>query len=295
MNNRLHLLVVFFITCLIIYPGLLFAESSDQAPAQDATADLQTADESKSQVYQPDVQSVEEMLRSPETTDKTGDSSEYSEPDEFSDYSESEESPPVISDPLEPINRAFFVFNDKVYFWFLRPVAKGYKAVAPEPVRVGVRNFFFNFNFPIRFINCLLQGKFSGAGYEFERFFINSTLGLAGFIDMAGKEFGVQPVDEDFGQTLAFYGLGQGFYINLPILGPSSALDSVGLAGDFVADPVFHTDMPFKYEISLKAYKTINNTSLAIGDYETLRNAALDPYVAFRDAYIQYRQRKIKE
>lgn len=267
-----RILTVFFICCLVVSPCLLFAGSSD-AP--------QTTEQ--------------EQALPPETTGEYDDLSDYYEPDEYDDYYDMEETLPVISDPLEPMNRAFFVVNDRLYFWVLKPAARGYRAIAPEPVRAGVRNFFSNLGFPIRFVNCLLQAKFTGAGYEFERFFINSTLGLAGFIDIADREFGVKEFDEDFGQTLGLYGLGQGFYLYWPVLGPSSALETVGLAGDYFLDPVYYSDLKFMEKAGLKSYKIINSTSLTLGDYETLKNSALDPYVAFRDFYIQYRQNKIKE
>jgi len=293
--KKFPVLAIFSITCLILWPGLLFAESTDNTLVKAPQPDSQIEDEVPAQASQPVSQVMKEQPSSPEAADESGDLSDYSEADEYEDDYNSDEDRPVISDPLEPLNRAFFVFNDKLYFWFLKPVSSGYKAIAPAPVRTGVKNFFSNLGFPIRFVNCLLQAKITGAGYEFERFFINSTLGLAGFIDMADKEFGVKAFDEDFGQTLGLYGLGQGFYINWPILGPSSALETVGLAGDYFLDPTYYSDMEFKEKAALKGYKTVNSTSLTLGDYETLKNSALDPYVAFRDAYIQYRQNKIKE
>jgi len=303
--RKLCLLITFFIFFSPLCPGLLFAESTDEAPVQVSQSDPLTikgqpssseaADRAPAQAPKTDSQTIEAQTPSPETTDKTGDLSGDSESDVISDYPEEDETHASISDPLEPVNRAFFVFNDKLYFWVLKPVAKGYKTIAPEPVRMGVKNFFSNISFPIRFVNCLLQAKFTGAGNEFERFFINSTLGLAGFINMADREFGTKESDEDFGQTLGFYGLGQGFYIYWPFLGPSSALETVGLTGDYFLEPTYSMHTEFKYSVALKGFKTINNYSLTLGDYETLKNSALDPYVAFRDFYIQLRQKQIKE
>jgi phospholipid-binding lipoprotein MlaA len=200
-----------------------------------------------------------------------------------------------IADPFEPVNRFFFHFNDKLYFWFLKPVSTGYKTIVPEPARIGVRNFFHNLGFPIRFVNCVFQGKFEGAGYEVGRFLINSTLGVAGFMDSASKHFDMPEYDEDFGQTLGYYGLGHGFFINWPFLGPSSALDTIGEAGDAFLDPIYYIDAKTKYDLSIKAFETINKTSLAIGEYEDLKKAALDPYIAVRDAYYQYRQSQIEK
>jgi phospholipid-binding lipoprotein MlaA len=214
---------------------------------------------------------------------------------EFADYSESGEEYAGISDPLEPINRIFFQFNDKLYFWFLKPVSSGYKAVVPKPARIGVKNFFSNLAFPIRFVNCILQAKFEGAGYEVGRFLTNSILGLGGFINVAEKEFNMKAYDEDFGQTLGAYGLGNGFYINWPVLGPSTLRDTIGDAGDYFLDPVYYADLDTTYDISIKGYEKVNDTSLVIGDYEDLTKSAIDPYIAFRDAYFQYRRNKVEK
>jgi phospholipid-binding lipoprotein MlaA len=200
-----------------------------------------------------------------------------------------------IADPLEPVNRFFFHFNDKLYFWVLKPAAKGYSAVVPEPARRGVKNFFNNLSFPVRFVSCIFQGKFEGAGYEVGRFVINSTLGLAGFMDRATNQFDMPEYDEDLGQTFGSYGIGHGFFLNLPFLGPSSLTDTIGSAGDAFLEPLNYLDIETKYNISIKAFEMVNKTSLRIGDYEDLKKSALDPYVAYRDAYIQYRQSQIKK
>jgi phospholipid-binding lipoprotein MlaA len=200
----------------------------------------------------------------------------------------------VISDPLEPLNRVFFEFNDKLYFYALKPIATGYKAVLPEPARTGVSDFFNNLSFPIRFANCLLQGKVEGAAMEFARFVINTFMGLGGFIDVATNE-GFKKYDEDLGQTFGAWGAGPGFYICWPFLGPSSARDTIGLVGDAFLDPVNYAFDETIETISLRAYYVINRTSLTLGDYESLKEAALDPYVSLKDAYFQNRKAKIKE
>jgi len=200
-----------------------------------------------------------------------------------------------ISDPLEPFNRAFFHFNDKLYFWVLKPVATGYKAVVPTPIRRGIENFFNNLSFPVRFVNCIFQGKFEGAGYEFGRFMINSTIGLAGFFDRATYHFEMKEYDEDLGQTLGSYGIGHGFFINWPFLGPSSVTDTIGTVGDAFLEPLHYLDVKTKYDLAIKGGEKINKISLVIGDYEDLKKAALDPYIAYRDAYYQYRQNQIKK
>ena len=215
--------------------------------------------------------------------------------DEDEDYFDEYETFEDISDPFEPVNRVFFHFNDKLYYWLLKPAASGYKAIVPEPARISVKNFFSNLSFPVRFINCVFQGKFEGAGYEVGRFLTNSTIGLAGFFDVATKDFNMKEYDEDLGQTLGFYGLGHGFYICWPFLGPSSLRDTIGDAGDEFLDPVYYLDLKRKYELSIKAYEKVNDVSLILGEYEDLKEAALDPYIALRDVYFQYRAAKTKE
>jgi phospholipid-binding lipoprotein MlaA len=230
-----------------------------------------------------------------ETNDSAYESSkDYIEPDPFADDYEWGEEYAGISDPLEPVNRIFFHFNDKLYFWFLKPVASGYKAVVPNPARKGVKNFFSNLAFPIRFVNCILQAKFEGAGLEVGRFLTNSILGLGGFFNVAENQYNMKAYDEDFGQTLGAYGLGNGFYIIWPVLGPSTLRDTIGDAGDYFIDPVYHADLETKYDLSINGFEKVNDTSLVIGDYEDLKKSALDPYISLRDAYFQYRRNKVE-
>jgi phospholipid-binding lipoprotein MlaA len=199
-----------------------------------------------------------------------------------------------IADPIEPWNRVMFNFNDKLYFWALKPVARGYNAVVPEPVRVSVRDFFRNVAMPVRFVNSLFQGKIKGAGTELARFGINTTIGLAGFFDVAKSWFDLNAQDEDLGQTFGSYGMGGMMYIVWPFLGPSTVRDTIGFAGDSFLDPANYIN-PFYIPMSIHAYDRINKTSLDLGTYEDLKESAIEPYTAFRDAYIQYRNGQIKK
>jgi len=201
---------------------------------------------------------------------------------------------PGIADPLEPFNRAMYHFNDKLYFWVLKPVAQGYKKVVPEAARVSVSNFFSNLAFPVRFVNCLLQANFRGAVTESGRFLVNATWGIGGLFDPASSmDIKLLKQDEDFGQTLGVYGLGQGFYINWPIFGPSSPRDTIGMFGDLFLHPFSYLAMGEGTTIGIRVYNKVNTSSLSIGDYEALKEAAIDPYVAIRDAYVQYRLKKV--
>ncbi len=196
----------------------------------------------------------------------------------------------TIGDPLEPFNRAMFQFNDKLYFWILKPVAQGYNKVAPEVARAGIDNFFSNLRFPIRFVSCLLQADFGCAGSELGRFAVNTVWGVGGLLDPASsKDLNLPKRRADLGQTLGVSGVGTGFYIVWPILGPSSARDTAKIVGDFFLYPVSYIK-PWYQWLGVRAFEEINDTSLRIGDYESLKEAAIDPYVALRDAYAQYRR-----
>ncbi len=200
-----------------------------------------------------------------------------------------------LSDPLAPWNRVMFRFNDKLYFWVLKPVAKGYKAVTPAAVRLGIRNFFRNLTTPIRVVNCIFQGKFHTAELEIARFLINSTVGVLGLGDVAknNPKFD-RPPEEDLGQTLGVYGIGNGFYIVWPLAGPSTLRDSAGIIGDMFLNPITYVDMPPGSGAGITAFETVNETSFRIGDYEAIKDAAIEPYEAFRDAYLQYREKKVR-
>ncbi|HPW24006.1 MAG TPA: VacJ family lipoprotein [Smithellaceae bacterium] len=228
---------------------------------------------------------------------KAGLDDDYDEDDEYGDYYDdsAEGEKARIADPIEPFNRAMYHFNDKLYFWALKPVAQGYKFFVPAVARISVRNFFTNLRFPARFVSCVLQGDFNGAAAEAGRFAINTVWGIGGLMDpSSGKELNLQKQDTDLGQTLGVYGVGHGFYIVWPIFGPSSPRDSVTLIGNLFLYPVSYIE-PFYVSWGIWAYEEINSTSLRIGDYESLKDAAIDPYVAMRDAYAQYRMNKIKE
>ena len=189
----------------------------------------------------------------------------------------------AISDPLEPVNRVFFRFNDKLYCWFLRPVARGYRAVAPRPVRECVDRAYANVKFPIRFVNNLLEFRFGSAGIETARFAVNTTVGVAGLFDPASRwKLKAQPAS--FDQTLAFYRLPPGIYLNWPLLGPSSVRGTVGLAGDAVLNPVFYIDSVW-VRAGVSGLERVNATSLQIEKYDAFRSGTLDPYAALRSAY----------
>lgn len=202
---------------------------------------------------------------------------------------------PPVADPFEPFNRVMHHVNDKLYHWVLKPTAKGYKAVLPKDPRRGIKNAFANVTTPVRFVNCALQGDLQGAGTELSRFAINSTLGGLGFTDPANKHFGIETRDEDIGQTLGVYGVGTGPYLVLPLFGPLNIRDAVGTVGDSFLNPLNWIGLENAERFGLRANEIINNTSLALGQYEQLKAAAVDPYVALRSGYMKRREKAVKE
>ncbi len=197
-------------------------------------------------------------------------------------------------DPLEPMNRAFFQFNDKLYFWFLKPVGTFYGKVIPPGVRTDIKNAYENIQFPIRFVNNALQGKFKGAGVELSRFVINSTLGFGGMFDIANTHFNLHPYDEDFGQTLGFYGMKPMIFINWPFFGPSTGRDTIGSGADTFLNPINYLAPNMAVRAGVQGGIKLNNTSMRIGEYEDFKASALDPYVSMRDFFLNYRAKAIK-
>lgn len=200
----------------------------------------------------------------------------------------------LIPDPLESWNRAMYVFNDGIITYVARPVNTAYMTVTPEAFRDGFSNFFSNLLFPVRFVNNLLQGKGYAAGQEFGKFVINTTAGLGGFINYTGLNHPeLANLDkEDFGQTLGAWGVGEGVYLYWPLVGPSSARDTVGLVGDWAADPVTWVN-PWWAPWAIKGFRTVNDLEKILDLYDDLTGSAIEPYTAVRDAYVQYRRSKI--
>lgn len=212
--------------------------------------------------------------------------------EDFEDYYDKESI--YIADPLYYFNYLIFSLNDFLYFAAIEPITTGYKAIAPDPVRKGIKNFFHNLLFPTRFASNILQCKFKNATIEVGNFVVNSTIGILGFLNPAGNLLNLNTNDEDLGQTLGHYSVGHGFYFVLPLIGPSSLRDAIGNIGDYFLSPVNYIE---KTEIAIgtKALDTINTTSFYLGDYEALKKASLDPYVAMRDIYLQRRDKAIKK
>lgn len=201
------------------------------------------------------------------------------------------------NDPLEGVNRGIYKFNDVTDRAFFKPVATVYKNVAPTPVRKGFNNFFNNLYSITSVLNNLLQFKFANAFSEAGRFVINSTFGLAGFIDVAGMD-NIPVHKEDFGQTLGYWGVGNGPYLVLPFLGPSTVRDTGGLVFDTVTtDPITYTHNIGEVRLhnQLRAAQFLDRRTELLDAKDFVDNAALDPYAFMRDAYLQRRANLIAD
>jgi phospholipid-binding lipoprotein MlaA len=192
-------------------------------------------------------------------------------------------------DPLEPMNRGVYEFNEGLDKVVLKPVAKGYKAVVPSPLRAGVTNVFGNFADVTTAINGVLQGNLSTAASDFGRIAINSTVGFFGVFDVASR-LGMQKHRKDFGQTLGKWGVQNGPYLVLPLLGPSTFRDAVGWLGDYFTDPEFYlvTQSPETWIVF--GTRVINVRANLLDTERVLDLAAIDKYAFLRDAYLQRRE-----
>lgn len=200
-------------------------------------------------------------------------------------------------DPLEGLNRGIYKFNDVADKAIIKPVATAYKTVTPSPIRTGFNNFFNNLGSITTVINDLLQLKLANAFTDAGRFVINSTFGLAGFIDVAGMDK-IQNHKEDFGQTLGHWGVGNGAYLVLPLLGPSSLRDATGLAVDtFTTDPIQYPRNIGQIRLSnqLRAAQFLDKRTELLTATDLVDEASLDPYAFTRDAYLQKRASLVQD
>jgi phospholipid-binding lipoprotein MlaA len=271
--------VAFFVVLCGYTPADAFREKGTIYLAQ------QTEESAEKQSEAPQGEDVDDAETEGEDDD------EYDDDDEYAD----EEDVELIPDPFIELNTGIFHFNDKMYFWVLKPVSRGYGFIIPQELRVAIRNVFYNIRFPVRFINCLLQGKGRKSAAELGQFFINSTAGFLGLANVAANYPELQPSKEDLGQTFAVWGFDNGAYLTLPFLGPSSLRDGLGRLGDMFLDPIWWLVEDFWVSVAIRAGEAVNDVSLRIGEYEALKEAAIDPYVMLRNAYVQNRNKLIAE
>lgn len=202
-----------------------------------------------------------------------------------------------VSDPLEGLNRAVYGFNEGADILFIRPAAEIYRGTVPDPIRTAVRNFLRNLASPLIIAHQLFQGDLEGAKNATARMLVNTTIGLGGTIDIAA-DAGLPYQSEDLGQTLAVWGVPDGPYLVLPLIGPSTARDSVGLVGDALADPVNNWAVNTgngAIPTVRSGVSSIDTRSQLIEPIDDLRRNSLDPYAALRSLYLQRRATEIRD
>jgi len=221
--------------------------------------------------------------------------------EDFADFEEEMEVKDIY-DPFEGYNRSMTNFNDGLYEHFFKPVNKGYVSITSSDVRVSIGRFFKNLYFPMRFFNNILQGKFHYAFEETGRFVVNTTAGCLGFFDPAKEKMGLEAHNEDFGQTLGFYGVGPGPHVVIPLFGPSNMRDAISFFPDAAVSPIDYTDRDWPtltktwFElIAVKSVEKFNEVSLYSTQYEEIRKDAVDLYPYIRDIYEQKRAKEIEE
>ncbi len=197
-------------------------------------------------------------------------------------------------DPWEPFNEKTFWFNRQADRFVLKPVAKGYNAALPDLIRGGIANMFDNLDVTRRFVNNILQLRFDGAGRELARFTINSTIGIAGFFDVARTALGIPQSDRDTGQTLGIYGIGNGPYLVLPFLHPFTIRDFVGFLFDEAMYPLSYF-IPTGAVIGMTVTETISDRAATIDRFEGIEDTVVDLYGAVRNAYFQRRAADLKK
>ena len=201
-----------------------------------------------------------------------------------------------VWDPFEDFNRDMYAFNDTLNNWLLSPLSTLWSYVIPEEIRMVLHNFFYNLTAPKRILNCLFQGNFRGAGVELGRFAVNTVMGLGGFGDIASAiEPLKQTYDADTDQTFGRYDVLEGPYIVLPVLNFFTFRSLVGMGVDTLMHPFTYVQNAGLALTGATAIRLVNDASFRLGAYETLRDASIDPYATFRDAYVQYRRKKAQE
>ncbi len=207
---------------------------------------------------------------------------------------EEDKTAPKVNDPLESFNRAMFTINDALFLNFIKPVGSAYSTVVPEPVRKSIGNAYRNIGYPGRVVNSALQGKVNKVGYETEAFIVNTVFGVGGLFAASDKMLDRKLSPEDTNQTLAVWGIDDGFYLCLPLLGPTTLRGVFGQVGDSALYPITYVDGDV-LRMVLSGEERLNAISFRIKDYDALKESSVDPYSALKDAYIQNTEKMIKE
>ncbi len=202
---------------------------------------------------------------------------------------------PILTDPLEGYNRWMFGVNETIYDNVLEPVVRGYRDTVHENLRIGIKNIFSNAMAPIKLVSSLIQLDFEKFGRVILRTLINTTFGIGGIADVAGEEYKIDDVNEDFDQAMGYHGIPTGPYIVLPLFGPSTARNIVGRAADSFMSPTFYFAPSTAASVGIATEENVNDASFIVDDKKQLEDSALDEYESVRDFYHQYRHGLVKK
>jgi phospholipid-binding lipoprotein MlaA len=208
-----------------------------------------------------------------------------------------------VNDPWERLNHTMFRFNDSLTIHAVKPIARGYEHIVPHAVRTSLSNLFDNADFPIRFGNDVLQGRFVRSGQEAGKFLVNSTVGIGGLFRISDHVSSLADVPpEDFGLTLGHWGVSTGPYLVIPLLGPTTVRDLAGYAGDFAVNPlnwylIFSNQRFITAAVgySISASRFVVRAPGSVRTYEQMKEAAVDPYIAVRNAYLSHRAAQLEK
>ena len=202
---------------------------------------------------------------------------------------------PIMTDPFEGYNRWMFGVNETIYDNVLEPVARGYRNTVHENLRLALKNLFSNTMAPVKFVSSLIQLDFEKSGRVLARTLINTTFGIGGLADVAGEEYDIKDVNEDFDQAMGYHGVPTGPYVVLPLFGPSTARNMIGRAVDSLMSPTFLFAPGTGVSVGITVEEKVNAVSFIVDDIKQLEDGALDEYESVRDFFHQYRHGLVKK
>ena len=297
LGRRAILICLFF---LLLFSSLSWADNFEASEPMMPWWDVESGTESSEVTIKLEKSIPRNVYRESSTTETAQGSLRSSQ--EIEKYEDMEdpfagdtEDIPILTDPLEGYNRWMFGVNETIYDNVLEPVARGYRDMVHENLRIGIKNLFSNAMAPVKLFSSLLQLDFEKSGRVLGRFLINTTFGIGGIADVAGEEYNIESVGEDFDQALGFYGIPTGPYVVLPFFGPSTARNIVGRAADGFLSPTFFFAPSTTLSVGLTLEENINDASFIVDDKKQLEESALDEYESVRDFYHQFRHGLLKK
>ena len=236
------------------------------------------------------IETAQGVKRSPQKIEEVEEYEDMEDP-----FAGNEKDIPILTDPLEGYNRWMFGVNESLYDSAVEPFTRGYRKIVHEDLRIGIRNMFNNALFPVKILSSIMQLDFNKTGRVLARTLINTTWGFGGMADVAGEEFGIEDVNEDFDQALGSLGIPTGPYLVLPFFGPATTRNMVGRTVDTLMSPGALFSLSFGQNVMINAEDNVNQISFIIDDKKQLDESAIDQYESVRDFYHQFRHGLLKK